>query len=280
MTATDAETPALLLPTVTDPDAIRRDRWGRPMLTDPTGKTRALRRISSEGKVLDSEAALIVWHGEMVLRGVVLDPLIVTRALGVDGNTRELRKLADTAAQLGGSKAGATYGTTVHNLTALVERGVLSWEDIPDDDMRHDVFAYLMELGRWGLSAVGVEFFVADFEAGRAGTCDRLYRRQSDGALVVGDLKTSGGKGEYLYASTACQLAAYRDAVPAKIDGTLIGWPDEVRADVGLLVHIPRRSGTCTITPLDLDRGREGLTLSAAVQAWRKTGDAFVKTRP
>jgi hypothetical protein len=161
-------------------------------------------------------------------------------------------------------------------------------------ELQADVSAYVSALERCGLTPVPelIERVVvnmhlqpglnwdstpsarSDAAAGVAARFDRMYRwiDPADGVayLVVGDLKTGKNAIEYGSVETCCQEAIaarathmwnedteeYED-LPLTVasaglanDGTL-----RLRTDVGLLIHLPVRTGTCGVERLDLDFG-------------------------
>jgi len=56
-----------------------------------------------------------------------------------------------------------------------------------------------------GLEVVGLEMPLVDEKFGYGGTIDQLFRRKSDGALILGDLKT----GRSVYDESIVQMGAY-----------------------------------------------------------------------
>lgn len=191
--------------------------------------------------------------------------------------------IAEEALELGGVHEKAQKGTDLHaiaeryDLARLAgmkhEEAIESLGDLEPSD-RADLEAYAAEMARCGIEVVATEKFVVDDEKGVAGTLDRLVRFTPQGAarrtLAVGDLKT--GRVDYGQGKIGMQIREYagsRGYDPANPEAR-----EDLKASktVGLLIHLPQGSATCTIYEVDLKLAEKGLGIAGQVRAWRNEG--------
>lgn len=271
--------------------AINRDRWGRPILTDPvTGKARGYTRCTTYIDVLEDRSALEKWKVRTALLGVAEDQGIIRDAAAITksyfaGRTDErtwkdtLNRLGEDALDLGGASVRSQAGTDLHALTEVVDRGLALPPGLVDDDFL-DIAAYTAKRDELALKTVAIELFVVNDELSVAGTLDRVYALSGTfdhpttgepvtfkNDLLVGDVKT----GAIHPGKVAMQVGIYsRSKRYDFTDGSRHDLP--TRTDLGLLVHLPQGEATCAVYLIDLDLGFVGVSLAGQVRAWRNTG--------
>lgn len=274
-------------------DPITRDfrrANGAPMVVridDPTRWDR-YSRPSGWGGDLDDESALTLWKIDRAMEGVASDPSIAAMVAAHIGDRDGARERRERAIQRGRGEEAADLGTALHRMTERVERGDGFCAPPPFDA---DIAAYLSKLDAAGLTSEYIECKLCNDEWRAAGTADRIYRanRPIDvagcppilpGQLVLGDLKT-GKRLDYSLPGYCVQLALYVDSVFYDVETNQRSpLPPELRTDVGLLVHMPAGTGSCTFHWADLQVGREGCRIVRDVRHWRKRSDFLIDFTP
>lgn len=265
---------------------------GAPMVHRPdgSGKWERYSRPSSMGGNLEDENNLTNWKITRAMVGVAHTPSIAAAVIACrDGDRETHEQLRQRAIQAGRGDEAADLGTALHAITQRVEEDP-TFKVPPPFDV--DVAAYLECLLRAGLVSRWIEVKVCSDEHRCAGTTDRLYEATKHlevpgfspiepGDIICGDLKT-GKKFDYSHREYAIQTAIYVDGCFYDVNTNQRSpFPDRLRTDLGLLMHMPVGQATCTPVWVDLQVGREGAILTRAVRAWRKrTDDIFPFTFP
>lgn len=279
--------PPVIPPLRPEPD---RDGYGRYLLAHPgTGRVRPWTRATTLAHTLDDTSALTRWKRRMVLQGAAADPTLlegvpalVEALTYADGSeARELKSaldgVCDAASHAAGADDGAGWGTALHAVTEYLDAGRLADIEVPVE-LLADVAEYARALAEAGIErpVEHIERIVVNTAVDTAGTYDRLLR-MPDGRLVVGDLKTQ--QSIYDWLAIAVQLAQYAhaDAVYAT-NGTFDALPDDLDITVGIVIHLPARSGNCKLYEVDLDAGWRAAQMSADVRQTR--GQARSYGRP
>ena len=256
---------------------------GAPMvrrLDDPTRWDRYA-RPSGFGSDLDDEDALNNWRIDRAIEGVATTPSLAADIATNIGRSPGRKERRERAISVGRGEEAADLGTALHAMAHRLET---------DPDFRApepfsaDLAAYLMAVDQAGLVPTHFEVHVCSDAWRAAGTADRIYRatRQlalpgpdplEPGQLVVGDLKT-GAKLTYAVPGYAIQLAIYADGCFYDVDTDVrTPFPDELRTDWGLIVHLPVGQERCDLHWADLQTGRIGAQLVRDVRNWRKRDD-------
>jgi len=273
---TAAASGALVL--TANPQAVQRDRWGRPLVIPPGGGSPvAYTRASTLAKALDDTSNLTAWKLRTVAVGLARRPDLRARVAGVlasypddpvaDGK-RDLNGILDAAADAGGGGWAASMGTAWHELTAAVDLGADPWDLVGLDE---GVAARLVDYrdATALLDVLAVERFVVVDGLQVAGTLDRLYRLP-DGRVVVGDLKTGSSDPAYPLA-VAVQVATYAHGVLYDPDtGAREPLHPDLDTTTGLLVHLPQRGKGCRVYVLDLVAGWGAAQAAAVVREVRR----------
>ncbi len=87
------------------PTEVRRDRWGRYLVTPPDGgKPVGYQRATTLAKMLEDTSNLTRWSARMTLLGAAQRPDIIASTLAADPSDRKtLDKLAEQAKEHGGA---------------------------------------------------------------------------------------------------------------------------------------------------------------------------------
>jgi len=267
-------------------DPVSRDfrrANGAPMvrrLDDPT-KWDRYSRPSGWGSDLDDESNLTLWKIDRAMEGVACDPSIAAMVASHLGNKEGAKNRRERAIQRGRGEEAADIGTALHRMTERVEQGDGFAAPEP---YATDIAAYLMMLDSAGLTSSFIECKLCNDEWRAAGTADRIYLASREiaiagcppilpGQMILGDLKT-GKRLDYSLPGYCIQLALYVDSVFYDVEtNERSPLPPELRTDVGLLVHMPAGTGTCSFHWADLQVGREGCRIVRDVRRWRKRSD-------
>jgi len=276
--AVTAADPFTAVSGVVEPD-VKRDQWGRYKLRHPvSGKLGPFTRATTLAKTLSDSYGLSLWGQRMTLKGAAIRSDLTSLAyrLDVKEDKDQLNRLVEQAKSAAGDKVAANLGTALHGYTEDLDRGFPV--DVPDQHVR-DVEAYKAAMDGSGITVVPhlIErvTMVAQYEV--AGTMDRVLRLP-DGTYCIGDLK--GGRDlTYGWQEIAIQLALYAHGVNTAgvYDIATETWLEpgtesvpRVRTDIGIVMHVPIGTGTCTLYQVDLTEGWSMVPLCVEVRRWRK----------
>lgn len=205
----------------------------------------------------------------------------------VDGAWSDYKKavgvIAERMLEAGGAHEKREHGTNLHRLCELadelglgaVEAEVEAERATPSD--LADVEAYLAACEAAGLRMLERETVVVNDDLGVPGRLDRLVTYKRTGAAratkVVADIKT--GRVDYGVGKIAQQIALYASGQRYDLE-THERSPLGASKALGLLIHLPAGSATCTIYEVDLALGARGVKLSGEVRRWRNEGKKAV----
>lgn len=238
---------------MTKPAAARKNRWGDRVYPIPVPGADAAHEIpllASVTNVLKALPApgLETWKQKVVAYQVAATPALAALAVTGDGGQAPYDVIKQA---LDKARDAATMGTAAHALSERADAGTLDTAGLPDGVRPlMEWYQALADTYRW--QVVASEVTVFNHAVGYAGTADRLLRfdlPDLDG-VVVADLKT--GKG--VYGDVALQLAAYANAegtwnAATEEFGAL---PDDLRRDVGVILHVPTGADTAELIIVDL----------------------------
>ena len=245
----------LVMPAGTKAEGDRTCPWcGRACKTGKRGNKTGdcpcqyYKRATTFIDVLADQTALKAWDRRMVAYGMGQRPDLVLSASATDpGDKDKVQKIADEAKEFAGASKAATTGTSLHTLTQWMDEGK-ELGFVPDP-YPADLRAYA--LCTRDIEWVSIESFRVDDEWMVGGTADRIgwYR----GRLTIFDLKTGG---LYFKPGPAMQLAMYAHSTPYDIaTDTRFSDEDELRLDVGYIIHLPQGSGKCELMPVNIENG-------------------------
>jgi hypothetical protein len=257
-----------------DMDAIKRDRWGRPLITPPDGGPAvAYQRVTTFIKSVESSFGLEQWKLRQAVVGLMARPDLckAVQAHGpgyLDGDAEDKKTLdaiVKQALDAAASSGKATIGTALHRITERHDRGQLDPATVPEWAVA-DLEAYKRATD--GIEWLAIERMTVQDELRVAGTPDRIGRGP-DGVVRIYDLKT----GSYWPSSHATQLGVYANS---SLYDIRTGERSEHGADVecGVVIHLPAGTGEATLRRVDIAAGWEcARTVAPAVAAWQKRKD-------
>lgn len=246
---------------------IPRDRWDRPLISQPDGgKPVAYRRASTVAEVLEDHYGLNLWRMRLAAQGLAQRPDLVQSIHGA--SKKEADAIVEEALEAAGASVAARNGTTMHSLTERLDNG----EDVPSGLPSNIVAmleAYQRTTARY--KVLDTERFVVQDKIKVAGTYDRRLFDEVTGLTLIGDLKT-GQSLEYLALKTCAQVAVYASGCWYDLDGERS--EHEANRDRGLLIHLPwvddPAQAYCELRWLDLRTGRKAILEAFRVEKFRK----------
>jgi len=246
-------------------DGITRDRWGRPLILPiGGGKPVGYTRVSTMSKALDDTEGLTKWKMRQTVAGIAKRPDLLALAASAGDDKTTLNRVASEAMDAASSSAAANTGTALHSFTELADTG----GDLTHLPMeyRADIAAYRAAMAP--LRILAMEQFVVIDELSAAGSFDRLVA-MPNGKIRVADMLT--GKDAPTYAgATSAQIAMYaHGSLYDHATGARHPLP-MIDTQVGLLIHLPAGTGTCTIYEVDLVSGWVAANIAKAIRDWRK----------
>lgn len=247
---------------------IKRDRWGRPLITPPDGgPAKPYVRVSTLAKVLDDKTALTKWKQRMVATGIAARPDLAQLAAAVKGDKKRLDEVVEQAMAAAETSKAANVGTALHALTEHIDAGTTP-DHIPDN-LWPDLHAY--EQAMTSIDILAMEQFVVNDTVEAAGTFDRLVKLP-DGRIVVADIKTGQHEPNYPH-GVAVQTAIYARGTgyhPTKKRTASLA-DIGVDLDRAILIHLPAGKATCELYWLDIAAGWEMAKTATRVRAWHST---------
>lgn len=261
------------------PDFIR-GQGGAPRVADPENpdKLITVARSSSLGDVLDDKSALTNWRIDRAMDGLAAKPELAAAVLvAKDGDRATYTKLREEAINAGRGAYKADLGTVVHAMTDRYETEP-DWD--PGEPYRSVLEAYMAELKRLGLKTQFIEVKLVNYEAGTAGTADRIFETTvplqvpdgsilPTGTLIVGDLKT-GASLEYSMPGYSIQLATYAASQLYDVVNNCVLPTPPLNQDWAVILHASVDNATCEAIWVDLEVGRYGVELANEVREWRR----------
>ena len=261
--------------TFTAVDEIPRDRFGRPLVVPPGGgRAVAYTRCTTFVDVLEDKYNLQQWEKRMVALGLAArrDLLLAVVASKPD-DKKHLDDIAKQAKEAALASAGATIGTALHSLAERIDRGQETGP-VPEE-YRGDLEAYIN--ATHGLEMLAIEQFTVLDALKIGGIPDRVARIGD--RCFIADIKT--GSIEFGALKIAMQLAVYSRSVPYDfLTGERDPWTIELDQDRAIVIHLPERSGTCTLHWVDIARGWEAVEIAVEVHKLRKHKDWYTTFDP
>lgn len=240
---------------------------GRYVAPDPvTGRETRWTRVTTQAALLQGAFGLTRYQLRQLLLGLRQRPDLWDRlAATVDPTATVLDEIITSAHGAAGTDAAAHRGTAVHEVLLARDLG----QTYPPQFAQH-VASYGAELARHGLTVIEAERLVLCRSVGTVGRRDRLYR-ESDGSVVVGDIKTTG-HADLAAPDMAVQLGQYALAeyVWDDVARSWVPAPVGVRTDRAVIVLVDAETGATSVYRLDIEAGRRALNLSVQVREWRR----------
>lgn len=246
---------------------IERDRFGRPLVSPPTGKGKKVsyRRCTTFVGVLEDMHNLMQWKARQVALGMGQRSDLVLAAAAADpGDKRKLNEITEKALEAAKAGAAADIGTALHSLTERIDRG-LELGVVPQE-FKADLEAYKRATD--GIEWTAIETFRVHDDYQVAGTADRIGIIH--GRPMIADIKT--GSIDYAVAKISMQLAMYSRSVPYDIaTDKRVSDAEPVDMTRGVIIHLPAGQGRCELVEVDIARGWGGCRVAKQVLEWRAT---------
>ena len=246
---------------------VLRDRFGRPLIKQPNGKTKGYTRCTTYVGALEDTYNLQLWTQRMVALGLAQREDLMLAAASLTDRPEDKKALNDICSQAreaAAASSSATKGTALHKMCERLDRGEKF--QIPTA-AKADIEAYRTATKhlRWQR----IETLLVHDELEVAGTPDRIGG--PTGTLPrVYDIKT--GSIEYGIGKIAMQMAMYANSHAYDIT-TGERQPLTVDLNVATIIHLPAGEGRCELVDVDIRAGWEGVQLATQVREWRKRKD-------
>lgn len=238
-----------------------RDRYGRPMVLDPSGKRVAYTRCTTFVKSIEDTFNLSRWQQRMVALGLASRPDLLLSVSAHRDDKKRLDEIAEQAQEAAKAHAAATTGTALHALTEQMDRG--QEVGVVPDEYLADLAAYAT--ATQDLKHLSIEQFSVNDWLKVGGTPDRVVRYR--GKRYIADLKT--GSIEFGFLSIAAQLAVYARSRPYDVTTDERLEEHGAELDRGLVIHLPAGTGTCRLYWVDLMAGWEAVKVARDVRKQR-----------
>jgi hypothetical protein len=247
---------------------IPRDRYGRPMITQP-GSTKRVpyRRTTTFVGALEDTYNLQKWKMRRVAYGMGQRKDLVLAAAASDPEDKhKLNEIVENALEAAESSAAATTGTALHSLTERIDRGQPL--GVIPNEYENDIAAY--QAATQNIEWCGIESFRVYDRWQVAGTADRIGKDQH-GRIRIYDIKT--GSIDYPH-KMAMQLAMYARSLPYDIPTDKRGNPeDALDLNRGVIIHLPAGQGRCDLYEIDIASGWGACLIAHQVWKWRGVKD-------
>lgn len=259
----------------------KRDRFGRYMAHNPTGKAVPYTRATTIASTVKETFALEQWKLRKAIKGLASRPDLITSAQAHDPDDDRqvyadlVRKAMDAAE----SDAGATTGSALHKLTEDLDTGVKQLADIAEQ-WQPTMAVYQQALAEADITIdpTLVETVVLIDSYQIAGTVDRIVT-MADGTRRIADLKTSKNV-NFGGLEFAIQLAIYANHTATYNYTDLTRGPRvDVDTTTGLLIHLPSQgpeAGQCLLYDINLEAGYDALLTALEVREMRKDSKGWL----
>lgn len=256
---------------------FRRDRWGRPLVSDPTtGKPVPYQRPSSWAKTIEDTFGLELWSRRNVAYGMARDTSLVARMLALPhtltdwtgDDKKAANKVCEDAQAVAQAHKAADIGTALHRLTERADLG----ETVDAGPLQERLDAYRTAMDVHGVTVhpEWVECRMVCDEIGTAGTADRIVT--IDGRRYIADVKT-GADLTYAGLGYATQLALYAHSRLYDLATDQRIATPEVDLERGVIIHLPANGGPCRLHWIDIAHGWALAQLVGTVKAAQKRKD-------
>lgn len=276
-------------------DAAGARHRGRAVVKDPSDLSRDLlyQRPSNKAKALDDMSNLVDWKAGRSALGVARNPDLARRIAEAITDAddfeqkRDLRELADEAADFAGASEGRDYGSLVHALLEAATAGA-DWKSyLGAWDDRDTVVAAVENAQQamidHGLAVLRTEVAVVNESNGCAGSTDALVAVVNDALEQVTrivDYKTTKPTSlKFAWLGFGLQLWTYAnaDCIYDPHTGHRERFPDDFDPTTAYVVHVRWRDCETDIYELDLVPFGEAMRLVYEVEQWRGTAHHHVR---
>ena len=258
---------------------------------NPMGWTRA----TTFNKAASDSKAINDWGKRNIVIGAARRRDVLLRAHGLthENDRAALEGIVAELEEAAGAKVGSDLGTYLHSFTELMDAGLKTWRDAPEEFHR-SLALYSQALADAGLEPVSglIERTTCITEfGGVVGTFDRIFYHRPSGEYLIGDLKT-GKTMEYAMDETNTQMWIYAHGVNQNgvydwnTDTWERAWPDmsgwdpdeydpvKVSEERGVIIHMPvqgKQEGAVSLVHADLQAGAKHAELCHAIRSRTKS---------
>lgn len=262
----------------------KRDRWGRYVITDPSGKAIGHTRATTWAKTLADTFSLTEWSKRVVAVGMAKRPDLVALAANKTCDDKAaLREVIEAAEETGGANEKRRIGTALHEMLELIDGGATA--NVPAQFAPHiEAYRVAMEAGGVTVLPEFIERVIVVDSLTVAGTADRIV--EVDGKRYIADLKTGSDPLKFGAGDIAIQMALYARGDALWNTATSAREPmPEVDQSQALVIHLPATDAApiCTLHWVDIEAGWQAAQLAGTVRDWRKRKDLaspFVASPP
>lgn len=256
---------------------------------NPMGWTRA----TTFNKAASDSKAINDWGKRNIVIGAARRRDVLLRAHGLthESDRAALEGIVAELEEAAGAKVGSDLGTYLHSFTELMDAGLKTWRDAPEEFHR-SLALYSQALADAGLEPVPglIERTTCITEfGGVVGTFDRIFYHRPSGEYLIGDLKT-GKTMEYAMDETNTQMWIYAHGVNQNgvYDWNTDTWTTadapwgdnavlrriRVSEERGVIIHMPvqgEQEGTVSLVHADLQAGAKHAELCHAIRSRTKS---------
>jgi len=239
---------------------IQRDKYGRPLVIPPKGKTAvAYTRATTIANSLDDAGALTAWKMRMAAVGFTTRPDILAAISAAGDDKLAINQYIEDAMAIAGANKAANVGTAIHKFAESLDKGQ---QVVVPEPYLTDLKAY--EQTTRILSKIYVETFAVLDKYKIAGTPDRVVEYK--GERFIADIKT--GRIDHPN-NIAIQLAIYAHGLPYDPATASRGSWGDINLDKAIIIHLPAGTGKCQLVFIDIKEGKKGLDFAMKVRKWR-----------
>ena len=234
----------------------KRDRWGRYLITTPSGKSTGHTRATTWAKTLADTWALTEWSKRVVAVGMARRPDLVALAANKTADDKDaLREVIEAAEETGGANEKRRIGTALHEMLEIIDGGGTA--NVPAQFAPH-VVAYRAALESGGVRVIPelIECIAVVDSLTVAGTFDRIV--EIGDSWYIADLKTGSDPIKFGAGEIAIQTALYAHADALWNPATETREPmPQVDLTKALIIHLPAGDPTpvCTLHWVDIEAG-------------------------
>lgn len=278
-----------------DPNAVKRDRWDRPLLPPVNlalaraeGDERPFTRVTTFASALGDESNLAAWKMRLVAKGMAEREDLRALAKAADITDKaSLNEVAQAAFEIAGGNVGRRLGTAFHKFSEMRDRGQ---EDDIDPEFLPHVEAYSAALKAHGIEIMPdyIERLCVWEKFSTSGSFDNIvmYRRKGEDVARPTILDKKGGADlSYGWLKIAVQLLCYAsaDAIWDQENYRWLPMPEGLRQDIALVAHVPTgkrgEDVVCDIYEVDLLPAVEAVRISYEARDWLKTRGLATKLK-
>jgi len=263
------------------PPEVKRDRWGRYIVTNPDGKPTAHTRATTVASTIEDRYNLEKWQQRMVAAGLANRPDLAALAAShhPTDDKKTYNKLCNDAIEAAKASAGANTGTALHKMTEDIDRGTKAVADFPAQYHGHLIkYTETLSTNNITVHPGCIEAVLIEDNYTVCGTADRVVTLP-DGRNLIADLKT-GATVHFSWLAISIQLAIYANHTAMWDTETQQRKPRiDVDTDHALVIHMPSSADppTCELHLIDIKQGWRHYETAMEVRSARNGADGLAE---